>query len=132
MAETSAILVCGVDPAVRKLLEFSLCMDGHQVSTAENPEEALELLRTFRFDLFLCDVGPADKAASDLLRRLRLTHPDLAVGALTDSVDAGLPNPALFDFLISKPVGLVELSREVARVTGEESGALTNSAPAIG
>ena len=56
MEKPARVLVVDDNPTSRMALSFSLQYQGHQVSEAENGQQALEMLQTASFDLVLLDV----------------------------------------------------------------------------
>ncbi|MGC6492638.1 MAG: sigma-54-dependent transcriptional regulator [Myxococcota bacterium] len=122
MKTAPRILVVDDERAVRTMLRVSLKKAGMVVSSATNVEEALELLRVQTFDLILTDVNMPGSSGLELLKRVKVRWPDIAVvvmtgkGSITDAVAAVQGGAA--DYLV-KPVArdalLLHLERALQR-----------------
>ena len=122
MKTAPRILVVDDERAVRTMLRVSLKKAGMLVSSATNVEEALELLRVQTFDLILTDVNMPGSSGLELLKRVKVRWPDIAVvvmtgkGSITDAVAAVQGGAA--DYLV-KPIArdalLLHLERALQR-----------------
>jgi two-component system chemotaxis response regulator CheY len=65
------ILAVDDSPSVRKLVEFSLKAKGYLVSTAENGQEALEMLQQVKFDGIILDINMPRMDGFEFLRMVR-------------------------------------------------------------
>ncbi len=86
---TGSILVVDDDPIIRKLLSRALTADGHDVCTAENGAQALELLAQARVDVVLLDIVMEGMDGIEVLDRIkaepRLHHlPVIMISGLDD------------------------------------------------
>jgi CheY-like chemotaxis protein len=120
------ILIVDDEPFVRDLLEKVLRRGGHEVVATANAAEALEKLRTSRFDLVLTDVVMPGMDGFDLLRRVKTSHPEIKVIVLTgyartQSISDFLLHGA--DDYLAKPFQVHELVASVDRVTGAATAA---------
>jgi adenylate cyclase len=91
-AAAGRILVVDDNPINRHLLRRSLEREGHEVTSAENGVEALEILGTQRFDLLLLDVMMPEMNGFEVLHHLRDTEawreiPVIMISAL-DEMDS--------------------------------------------
>jgi two-component system phosphate regulon response regulator PhoB len=68
---TFHLLLVEDDHAIRTVLHDALVHDGHQVTTAQDGDEALALLRAHAFDLLLLDVMLPGPSGLEILRTLR-------------------------------------------------------------
>jgi two-component system, OmpR family, KDP operon response regulator KdpE len=105
------ILAVDDEPQIRRVLRTALSAQGYEVFTARTGEEALEAIRTGRFDLLLLDVNMPGLSGLEVCREIRATS-EVAIIMLTvrDSeqdkvaaLDAGA------DDYITKPFSTPEL-----------------------
>jgi two-component system chemotaxis response regulator CheY len=66
-----SILAVDDSPSIRKLVEFSLKSKGYAVVTAENGQEALEILARDRFDAVILDINMPKMDGFEFLKRFR-------------------------------------------------------------
>ena len=105
------ILVVEDDAGIASGLRSNLQQRGYAVDVSDGVASAWSALRAERFDAVLLDLGLVDGDGSELLRRLRLSHP--AAGAAS----ATLPDPAT-------PVLIVTARDQVhQRIAGLDQGA---------
>ncbi len=94
-------------------------------TTVQSGDEALEALGREQFDCAVVDVKMPGMNGLDLLRRMRLDHPGVAVILLTGhaSVELGVQGLELgaFEYLM-KPVDVDELLDTVRRSAQKEVG----------
>lgn len=126
------ILVVDDEAIARDNLALVLGRQGHETFTAANGVEALELLAGADFDLVLTDLMMQGMDGLDLLRAVRLRHPDTEVVVVTgyptvktavEAMHAGayhyLPKPYDLDearVLVQKALEKRRLKQEVARL----------------
>lgn len=67
----STVLVVEDDENIRELLCSTLEINGYQVLSTDNGEEGIELARTQRPDLVLCDAALPRGSGADVLRAVR-------------------------------------------------------------
>lgn len=94
-------------------------MEGASVTTAEDGETALEVLKDGRYDLILSDIGMPGMDGHELIRRVRQLpqHAQTPAVALTGygaAADVELAYEAGFNAHVSKPVSLETLQRVAA------------------
>jgi CheY-like chemotaxis protein len=116
------VLVVDDEPEVVTMLKEALMRDGHQVATAPNGAAALEVLRTGRFDVVLCDIRMPHLDGPGLLRALEMIRPDMAGRVLLMTGDvlraaAALP-PEIASLLLEKPLDPAEVRRRVRDLMG--------------
>ena len=101
------ILVVDDEEGVRSFLAEALELDDHEVETAADGEQALEILRERSFDVVLTDLKMPRVDGMTLLARLREDEPSTEVIVLTahGTVDVAVDamHQGAFDFL-QKPV----------------------------
>ena len=100
----------------RKMLKTLFELDGHDVMTAADGKEAIELMTSHRFDFALVDIGLPDMSGYDVVRRVRKTvsKDDLSLIALTgygQPSDIHKAMEAGFDEHIVKPIDIQNLKR---------------------
>lgn len=71
MKNKAKVAVIEDDIPIKELYEFKLNKEGFEVRTAEDGEEGLELIKTFRPDLILLDLLMPKKNGEDMLEELR-------------------------------------------------------------
>jgi len=109
---SARILVVDDDKAVRSMLQVNLGKRGMHVTLAEQPEQALRLLRAEPYDLLLTDVRMPGSTGLELLERARAAWPDMPAvvmtgyGSVEDAVKAMKAGAA--DYII-KPIARDEL-----------------------
>jgi two-component system, NtrC family, response regulator PilR len=123
------ILVVDDEPDLRTLYEFSLVREGYVVHTAESVEQALEALRSRRFDAVISDMRLQDGLGLDVLRFLSQAQRSercvviTAYGSAENAVEA--LKAGAFDYL-TKPVDLKQFRSVVAQaVRSSKSSAAT-------
>jgi two-component system KDP operon response regulator KdpE len=105
------ILVVDDDPQIRRVMRVTLTGQGYETADSKNGEEALDALRSERFDLVLLDMNMPGMGGVECCRLIR-SHSEIAVIMLTvrDSesdkvaaLDAGA------DDYVTKPFNTPEL-----------------------
>jgi two-component system, NtrC family, response regulator PilR len=124
-AEHPKVLVIDDEPDLRTLYEFSLVREGYVVHTADGVEQALDALRSSRYDAVITDMRLQDGLGLDVLRFLTQSQRSerciviTAYGSAENAVEA-LKSGA-FDYL-TKPVDLKQFRSAVAQAV-RSSGA---------
>jgi putative two-component system response regulator len=112
------LLVVDDMEAMRLALEDSLRLHGYDVVSAASGEEALQLLRTQRFDLLLTDQAMPGMSGIELAEATARIHPDVPIVLLTGNTDVELAKASLrrgaSDF-VTKPVNIRELPIVIER-----------------
>ncbi len=102
------ILVADDEEGFRSFLAEALTDAGHDVSTAEDGQQALELLARLHFDLLITDLKMPRVDGTMLLRQVREDQPDVEVLVITahGSVESAVQAIRLgaYDYL-QKPLG---------------------------
>lgn len=118
------ILVIDDERAVRDLISDALAIEGHDVMTAENGKEGLDLIGQYRFDLVFCDLRMPEMDGQALYEEVQRDHPQVLkrivfVTAQANSSDYG---PFLRETgipVIEKPFTLGQLRQAVAKMVGQ-------------
>ncbi|MGQ9630493.1 MAG: sigma-54-dependent transcriptional regulator [bacterium] len=112
------ILVVDDSETIRKGIGLSLEMVGHEVTTASDGAQALEILRKNRYDLVITDLKMPEIDGMELLRRIKEEGIDAsaivitAYGTIEGAVEA--MKLGAEDF-ITKPLSMDELELKVRR-----------------
>jgi two-component system, OmpR family, response regulator MprA len=106
------VLVVDDEPAVRGSLRRALGLEGYEISTADDGQDALEALAEFDFEAVILDIAMPGIDGIEVCRRVRRSGDRTPILMLTarDAVDdrvAGLDAGA--DDYLSKPFALREL-----------------------
>ena len=122
---TKRILVVDDNATNLKLFTYLLGSPTHDVRTATDAREALEVLASFRPDLILMDIQLPDIDGLELTRQLRespLTRDTtiVAVTAYAMKGDEERARAAGVDGYISKPIEKEAFRRKVAEYLGQE------------
>jgi CheY-like chemotaxis protein len=118
------ILVIDDERAVRDLISDALNIEGHEVFTAENGKEGLDLIGQYRFDLVFCDLRMPEMDGQALYEEVQRDHPQVLkrivfVTAQANSSDYG---PFLRQTgipVIEKPFTLSQLRQAVTKMVGQ-------------
>jgi two-component system NtrC family response regulator len=106
------ILLVDDDESLRRVTQVQLEQAGFQTTTAADAVEALKIFEKSPPDLVITDLKMPGMSGLELLRRIRVTHPDMIVVMLTafGSVDTAVEamKAGAYDY-ITKPVHAEEL-----------------------
>ena len=106
------ILVIDDEKSIRNTLKDILEYEDHQVTLAENGPEGIELFKTKRFDLTLCDIKMPDMDGIEVLDQLIEMNNDVPVVMISGhgNIDTAVESlkKGAYDF-ISKPLDLNRL-----------------------
>jgi CheY-like chemotaxis protein len=110
------------------LLTIDLTAHGAKVQGASSAAQALELLRTDKFDLLISDIGMADTDGYNLIRQVRTQEgekgkhiPAIALTAYARTQDRIRAITAGYNTHVAKPVEIRELVTVVKCLTGKIS-----------
>lgn len=113
------ILVVDDEVGIRDLLSDALTMGDYQVTTAEDGQKAINLLRTQRFDLIIADINMPVLDGYSMVERIRGGDdqtPVLILTARNDRKDVATGLRIGADDYVLKPFGLEELMLRVAAI----------------
>lgn len=120
----SRILCVEDEPALRRVLVEELALAGYETMEATNGMDGLSSILEYRPDLVLCDITMPKMNGHDLLRNLRIGHPEYAdlpfvfLSALADKADVIEGRKLGADDYLTKPVDLdILLSTVESRLT---------------
>ncbi|MBN1211683.1 MAG: response regulator [candidate division Zixibacteria bacterium] len=118
MKNTITILVVDDELMMRNLLEKILVRDGYNVITAENGQDALEVLKTEKTDIVISDMKMPEMNGFDLLKIVKKEYPQIGMIMMTAYGDTYTVKDALLlgaDEYITKPFKSFEVSMIVER-----------------
>ncbi len=115
-----SVLVVDDDHAVRMILSDLLEDEGYAVGTAADGEEALDCLRDRPFDLLITDLAMPRLDGHELIDKVAVSYPDLAVIAMTaepstDAIQASFDG-GVQTFLVKPFDSLEEVVDKVRRM----------------
>jgi len=119
------ILVVDDEPFVCDAVRMMLAFDGHDVKTANNGREALEILDKQDFDLVITDYAMPSMKGDELAAAIKQRSPNQPVVMITAYAEMlqSSENPLKgVDWLISKPFLLENLREAIAKVTPGAAG----------
>ena len=117
------ILVIDDERAVRELISDALKIEGHDVHTADDGKEGLDLIGQYRFDLVFCDLRMPEMDGQALYETVQRDHPQILkrivfVTAQANSADYGPFLRSTGIPVIEKPFTLSQLRQAVSKVVG--------------
>ena len=118
------ILVIDDERAVRELISDALAIEGHDVHTAENGKEALDLIGQHRYDLVFCDLRMPEMDGQQLYEEVQRDYPQVLkrivfVTAQAHSSDYGPFLRTTGIPVIEKPFTLSQLRQAVSKMVGQ-------------
>lgn len=118
------ILVIDDERAVRELISDALKIEGHDVHTADNGREGLDLIGQYRFDLVFCDLRMPEMDGQALYETVQRDHPQILkrivfVTAQANSTDYGPFLRSTGIPVIEKPFTLSQLRQAVSKMVGQ-------------
>jgi CheY-like chemotaxis protein len=118
------ILVIDDERAVRELISDALKIEGHDVHTADNGKEGLDLIGQYRFDLVFCDLRMPEMDGQALYETVQRDHPQILkrivfVTAQANSTDYGPFLRSTGIPVIEKPFTLSQLRQAVSKMVGQ-------------
>ncbi|MCO5050700.1 MAG: response regulator [Verrucomicrobiae bacterium] len=122
MIKPRRILVVDDEPFVCDAIRMMLAFDGHQVKTAGNAKEALQMFAPGEYDLVMTDYAMPEMKGDELadaIKALAPQQPIILITAYAEMLrfdDAPLRS---VDFIISKPFLLETLRTAIQKTTGE-------------
>ncbi|HQU93795.1 MAG TPA: response regulator, partial [Pyrinomonadaceae bacterium] len=127
----SNILIVDDEQSYRQLLELVFKGDGHDVRTAANGREAVELVLEEAPNVIISDVRMPDMDGIEMLRAVRETHPDLGVVFMTAHASVESAREAFklgADDFITKPFDVEELKLIVKKTLEKQELIVENRA----
>ncbi|MFN2594904.1 MAG: response regulator [Actinomycetota bacterium] len=123
MATGKRILVCDDDPVILRLLQVNLELEGYEVLTAQNGEEAVEVATAEIPDLILLDIMmprmDGYQAVQEIKAQESTKHvPVVFVSAKAQQADVDLGKSYGVADYLTKPFDPTEMIELVARLVG--------------
>ena len=116
------ILVVDDEPFVCDAVKMMLAFDGHDVVTANDAKEALEIFDKNKFDLVITDFAMPGMKGDELAAAIKARSPRQPVVMITAYAEmlqsSGKQLPGV-DFLVSKPFLLEHLREAISTVLPE-------------
>ncbi len=125
------LLIVDDEQSYRQLLSLVFETDGHQVATAMNGREALEVLETEVTDLVISDVRMPDMDGISLLREARELYPDIGMIMMTAFATVDTAREAFklgADDFVQKPFDVEELKIIVKKTLDKQELIVENRA----
>ena len=113
------ILVAEDDELTRFLLKLSLEQGGHEVTTAANGREALQLALMKKPDVLVLDLMMPGVNGTEVIRQLRAIpeYANLSIIIVTGTANPHkIPESELADVLLQKPVPIEDLLNNIKSV----------------
>jgi two-component system, NtrC family, response regulator HydG len=123
----ASILIIDDDPYIITLLDNYLKSEGYLTYTSSNGKTALQLIRSKRIDVVMCDIRLPDINGTELLQQIRLLAPDSEVIMMTAYAEiraavASIQSGA-FDY-VTKPIYPEEISEIVKRAIQKKQSSI--------
>lgn len=123
MKENCSILIVDDDETLLDILKGWFSRQGYQVEVVKSGTEALEIINKTFFDIMVADVLLKDMNGLDLVRRVKIIKPQMAIIVMTGFVEDFSYDKAIesgaSDF-IKKPFTLKELDARIRHVRQQE------------
>ncbi len=113
------ILVVDDEPFVCDAVKMMLAFDGHQVQTAGNAKDALNLYEKDKFDVIITDFSMPEMNGDELAAEIKSRSPEQPIVMITAYAEIlqASNNPLTgVDFVISKPFMMDNLREAIAKV----------------
>jgi CheY-like chemotaxis protein len=104
------------DQGVREAINLLLTIDRHDVVEAPGGAEAIELVKSQRFDLAILDYFMPGMQGSEVALRFRDIAPSLPILMITAYLEKLADSDRPVDAVIGKPFALEELRRTIAKL----------------
>jgi len=119
------ILVVDDEPDILKFLSHLLATEGHQVETADNSSDALEMIKSRRYSLILLDIKLPDMSGIELYQHIKKIAPSLTrrVVFITGDVTGSDTRKFLTEnkaSYITKPFDIKQLKEELNRILNRD------------
>jgi DNA-binding NtrC family response regulator len=127
--DSTKILIVDDELIMRESLAGWLERDGHEVKKAASGEDALEMLKTVKFDILLVDMKMEGMSGLEVLKRVKESDPEVAVviitayGSISTAIDA--MKVGAYDYLL-KPFDPSELGMLIEKILHFQAQAREN------
>jgi len=124
------ILVVDDDPLIVEILSMSIRLSGHDADEASDGLEAIDRVRSSRYDAVITDANMPRLDGPGLCRFLKAEFPGIPiVGMSGDPYFLRLLEDAGADSCLPKPFGMDELESALERVIGSLPGGAERGKP---
>jgi len=107
------ILLVDDEKAVLKIMNLILRREGHEIVTAENGQEGLELFREGKYDLIISDNTMPAMTGTEMVEIIKREKPDQRIIMVTGDVRVNVPGA---DLILAKPVSRGPLLEAIRKV----------------
>ncbi|GAB4331435.1 MAG: hypothetical protein Kow0037_08050 [Calditrichia bacterium] len=118
------ILLAEDDKNLSRSIDILLTLEGHQVVSVYNGEEALNKLMLQRFDLLITDIVMPELNGEDLISKIRSLNPHLPIMVVSGNLHKDLVERLRekgVEHIIFKPIKPAIFRRVVERLLSRES-----------
>ena len=122
------ILVLDDEPPILMMIKKMLERAGHEVDTALNGKEGMEIFKENKPDLLITDIIMPEREGLETIFELRKNYPELKIIAISGGGRIGpngyLPGAKLFgaDMVFQKPLDQKEFMKAVSKLLNESEG----------
>ncbi len=124
-SKATKILVVDDESLIREILRQALSMEGYEVVTAANGNEAMKLFNAENFDLVITDLMMPEKEGIETIQEMKLLAPDLKIIAMSGRQGIGsFLNVAKYlgaSAILAKPFEHSVLSATIREVLSTDS-----------
>lgn len=118
MKNLVTILIVDDELMMRKLLEKILTREGYRILTAEDGQQALDIVKAEKVNIIISDMKMPNMSGFELLRAVKADYPEIGMIMMTAYGDTYTVKDALLlgaDEYITKPFKSFEVSMIVER-----------------
>jgi len=119
MEQEYSVLIVDDEPSVIRALRRVFLQEQYNLLTAENPEDALSLIRSNKIDLIICDHQMPNMSGSELLSHTRRISPDTIRMLITGINDINIAISAINEGRIYHYIAKPWKNDEVRKVVKE-------------
>ncbi len=116
------ILVAEDDLLVAQTIRMALAVDGHQVSIAEDGEQALAMFSAGEFDLVIADFRLPKVDGLELAQAIKAQFPALPIVLITayaESIERRMGKVSNIDLMLEKPFSVEDLLGALRKIFPE-------------
>ena len=130
MENPARILIVDDEPSITEFVSYAMQKEGYLTEVASNGEDALEIIESDHFDLFILDIMLPGIDGYELCRRIRakMTTPILFLSARDSELNKVVGLELGADDYLAKPFGVRELLARTRALLRRSQG-LENAQP---
>ncbi len=118
------ILLAEDDKNLSRSVDILLTLDGYQVISVYNGEEALNKLCTQKYDLLITDIVMPNLSGTELISRIRSINAEIPImvvsGKLNEKLIADLRKSGI-KFILPKPINPTRFRKMVHKILKKEN-----------